>query len=88
MKGGAVVWLKPSRYPTCQSDPQGRLTVRSLRATVSGRGVGPSRAERLFLACHYLSEEPGPESVNPVFHWIVISDVPEVGMAVNGCRKL
>jgi hypothetical protein len=45
---------------------------------VNDGGVGPSRAERLFPACHYLSEEPGPESVNRVFHLIVISDGPEV----------
>jgi hypothetical protein len=42
----------------------------------------------MFPACHYLSEELGPESVNLVFHWIVILDGPEVGTVVNGCRKL
>ena len=55
---------------------------------MSDRGVGPSRGGRLFPACHYLSEEPGPESVNLVFHWIATSDGPGVGMAVNACPKL
>lgn len=88
MNVGAVAWLKPSPCPMCQCDPQGRLIVRSRTGTASDRGVGPSRAERLFPACHYLKEEPGPESANRVFHWIVISDGPEDGMAVNACRKL
>ena len=72
MNVGAGVWLKLIRYPTCQSDRPGKLTVRLWRATVSDRGDGPSHAERSSPVCHYRNEERELENVSLAFHWIVI----------------